>query len=252
MPTSARLSSADNETAVDIRVFTGRHLRGTVVEIGTGRPVPFCHVSPGRRTDADGRFEAYVTPGVHQASASDSMREDTDESSRNVDVPTDRDPEPVVLKVGPKHENTRQSGTWQKTVDVIPSTAPRADPQPAELMRVGVDAFFRYVEEHPFARRMMFRDTPSDPDVAAAYRRLERRATGGIAAFIEVGAGAALARFDDPRQAAEMFAEAVKGAQNGLATWWYEHPEVPRGEVVDRMLEFSWVGLERVAAGAGA
>jgi AcrR family transcriptional regulator len=124
--------------------------------------------------------------------------------------------------------------------------------EPAELMRAGVDAFFRYVEEHPFAWRMMFRDPPSDPDVAAAYRRLERRATAGIAAFIEIGAGGALARFEHPGSAAEMFAEAVKGAQNGLASWWYEHPETPRRDVVDRMLEFSWAGLERTARGARA
>ncbi len=120
---------------------------------------------------------------------------------------------------------------------------------PAELMRAGVDAFFAYVEEHPFAWRMMFRDPPSDPDVAAAYRRLDRRATAGIAAFVEMGAGGALARFENPGRAAEMFAEAVKGAQNGLAAWWYEHPEIPRREVVDRMLEFSWAGLERTARG---
>jgi AcrR family transcriptional regulator len=124
-----------------------------------------------------------------------------------------------------------------------------AGTEQAELMRAGVDAFFRYVEEHPFAGRMMFRDPPSDPDVAAAYRRLDRRATAGIAAFIEMGAGGALARFGNGARAAEMFAEAVKGAQNGLAAWWYEHPETPRREVVDRMLDLSWAGLERTAGG---
>jgi AcrR family transcriptional regulator len=127
-----------------------------------------------------------------------------------------------------------------------------AGPEPAHLMRVGVDAFFRYVEEHPFAWRMMFRDPPSDPEVAAAYRRLDRRATIGIAAFIELGADGALASFEDPKLAAEMFAEAVKGAQNGLASWWYEHPGIPRCEVVERMLELSWAGLERTARGGRA
>lgn len=118
---------------------------------------------------------------------------------------------------------------------------------PAERMRVGVDAFFAFVEQHPFAWRMLFREPPSDPEVSAAYLHLERRATTAIAAFIEAAAGEALAHYADRERATQMFAEALKAAQNGLAAWWYEHPEVSRAEVVERMLEFCWVGLERMA-----
>lgn len=120
-----------------------------------------------------------------------------------------------------------------------------------ERMRIGVDAFFRFVEEHSFAWRMLFRDPPSDPGVAAAYRRLGREATAGIAAFIEASAGDALAEEDDPAQAAEIFAELLKMSQNGLASWWYEHPEVPRAEIVDRLLEFCWTGLEQLTKRSG-
>jgi AcrR family transcriptional regulator len=121
----------------------------------------------------------------------------------------------------------------------------------ATRMRIGVDAFFAFVEKHRFTWRMLFRDPPSDPEVAAAYARLERQATAGIAAFIEAGAEDALAHYADRERALQMFAEALKAAQNGLAAWWYEHPEVPREEVVERLLEFCWVGLERVAKGRG-
>lgn len=117
-----------------------------------------------------------------------------------------------------------------------------------DRMRVGVDAFFRFVEEHSFAWRMLFRDPPSDPGVAAAYRRLDRRATVGITAFIEASAGEALAGEDDPARTAEMFAELLKNAQNGLASWWYEHPEVPREEIVQRLLQFCWTGLAQLAS----
>ncbi len=118
-----------------------------------------------------------------------------------------------------------------------------------EQLRAGVDAFFRFVEEHSFAWRMLFRDPPSDPEVAAAYRRLSGQATEGIAAFITAGAGGALADYPDPAQAAEMFAQLVRMSQNGLAAWWYEHKEVSREVIVERMLEFCWVGLQRVAGG---
>lgn len=117
-----------------------------------------------------------------------------------------------------------------------------------ERMRIGVDAFFRFVEEHRFAWRMLFRDPPTDPGVAAAYRRLDRQATVGITAFIEASAGADLTGEDDPGPAAEMFAEMLKNSQNGLASWWYEHPEVPREEIVQRLLQFCWTGLAQLAS----
>jgi AcrR family transcriptional regulator len=125
-------------------------------------------------------------------------------------------------------------------------TAPETE---SAQMRAGVEAFFTYVEEHRFAWRMLFRDPPSDPEVAAAYRQLNGQATMAIAAFLQSGERGALVNYEDPDQTAEIFAEALKAAQNGLASWWYEHPEVSRGVIVQRLLDFAWVGLERVATG---
>jgi AcrR family transcriptional regulator len=121
--------------------------------------------------------------------------------------------------------------------------------EPRVLMRAGVNAYFQYVEEHPHAWRMLFREPPTDPEVADAYRRLNARSTQGIAAFLEAGAGDALADDEAPRQALEVFAEMLKVAQNELASWWYEHPEVPRETVVERLLQFCWEGLASIAEG---
>ncbi|HET8565508.1 MAG TPA: TetR/AcrR family transcriptional regulator [Solirubrobacterales bacterium] len=124
----------------------------------------------------------------------------------------------------------------------------RAAKNPAAQMRAGVEAFFIYVEEHRVTWRVLFRDPPPDAQVAAVYRRLNREATAGIAIFLERGdQRGALASYGHPGQAAEMFAEAVKAAQNGLAEWWYDHPEVPREQIVERLLEFAWNGLEQTA-----
>jgi AcrR family transcriptional regulator len=122
-----------------------------------------------------------------------------------------------------------------------------APEDPTERMRIGVDAFFGFVESNRFTWRILFRDPPSDPEVAAAYRRLEGEATAGIAAFIEAGAGDALSGYENPARSAELFAEGLKAAQNGLAAWWYEHPEVPREVIVDHLLELCWGGLGRIA-----
>jgi AcrR family transcriptional regulator len=118
-----------------------------------------------------------------------------------------------------------------------------------ERIRVGVDAFFAFVEENPYAWRMLFRDPPTDPAILSTYRRIHQQATAGIALFLEASAPPAL--LDDPQadRDLEMFAEMLKMAQNGLAVWWYDHRDVPRRELVDRVLEFCWLGLERFAAG---
>jgi AcrR family transcriptional regulator len=121
---------------------------------------------------------------------------------------------------------------------------------PANRMRVGVDAFFHFVEEHPYAWRMLFREPPSDPEVAAAHARLERDATAAIAALLAASAGGALERYGDGDQAATIFAEGLKAAQNALAAWWYEHREVPREQIVDRLLDLCWHGLAQVAGNA--
>jgi hypothetical protein len=34
-----------------------------------------------------------------------------------------------------------------------------------------------------------------------------------------------------------------------LAIWWGDHPGVPREVLVDSVMNFAWVGLERLRAG---
>lgn len=118
-----------------------------------------------------------------------------------------------------------------------------------ERLRVGVDAFFAFVEQNGFAWWLLFRDPPTEPAVAAAYERIQQTATSGIAAFIKHDAPRALLDRPDADRDIEMFAQLLRTAQNGLAAWWYDHRDVPRAVLVDRVVEFCWVGLERVAAG---
>jgi AcrR family transcriptional regulator len=144
----------------------------------------------------------------------------------------------------------------RQTADLLSHVGAALEKAPANAsaqMRAGVDAFFTYVHEHRSTWRLMFRDPPLDPDVAAAHRRLNGQATAAIALFLQNGdTQGALDAYDDPTQAAEMFAEALKAAQNGLASWWYEHPEVPREQIVERLLDFAWGGLERLALNPAA
>jgi hypothetical protein len=47
----------------------------------------------------------------------------------------------------------------------------------------------------------------------------------------------------------ELHAQLLAGAVQAVANWWYDHPEVPRSAVTDRVMEFCWIGLERVSDG---
>jgi AcrR family transcriptional regulator len=116
-------------------------------------------------------------------------------------------------------------------------------------LRAGIDAFFGFVEEHRFAWRMIFRDAPSDPAVQKAYRRLGGGTTNAVEGFLRANAPAAMFAGPDGARRAAMFAQLLTSSMTGLAFWWYEHRDVPREEVVDRVLEFCWTGLERLAAG---
>jgi AcrR family transcriptional regulator len=115
-----------------------------------------------------------------------------------------------------------------------------------ERLRGGVDAFLSFVEERREAWRALFRDA-ADPDVADLIERIQDQATGVIAALM---AAAPEARSGDPetRRAIEMHAQLLSGAVQALANWWHGHPDVPRAAIVDRVVEFAWTGLERVAA----
>ena len=113
-----------------------------------------------------------------------------------------------------------------------------------ELLRASVEAFYRFVEEDPFVWRFLFRDPPSDPEIAAAHRRVQERATEGIAARLTaVAPGVDAALGLPPERASTMLAKASQEAIQGLAEWWWEHPEVPREEVVDLLVELLWEGF---------
>jgi AcrR family transcriptional regulator len=116
---------------------------------------------------------------------------------------------------------------------------------PLDQLAAGIDAFFEFVESHPFAWRMVFRDPPADRELVALHARLQRQATGAIAALLAAGAPDLAI---EPLEL-ELAAEGVKWMTNGLAGWWYEHREVPREQVVDAALQVAWLGFGRLRTG---
>ena len=123
------------------------------------------------------------------------------------------------------------------------------DDPPAERIARSFDAWFAYVERHPFAGRMLFRDTTGDPELAAMHDEVAAVSRAAVMPLVagessvfdlsEAGAEATL----------EMFWQVLRGVLQGLAMWWSEHPRVPREQVVAVAVNTLWVGLERVQQG---
>ena len=123
------------------------------------------------------------------------------------------------------------------------------DGPPERRLADSLDTWFAYVEAHPFAGRLLFRDTSGDPEIAAMHAEV---AAGSRAALLPLLAAEQTApdlATAESQAALEMTWEALRGVLQGLAIWWSDHPEVPREQVVAVAMNTLWVGFERVQRG---
>lgn len=117
-------------------------------------------------------------------------------------------------------------------------------------MRHSVDAFFGYVQQHPFAWRMLFREPPREPDIAAAHARIMRSARAAIAELLALSPEWRTTSTLRQDHALEVLAEGIKAAINGLAAWWWDHRDLAREDVVDLAMDLLFVGIGRLRAPA--
>lgn len=118
-------------------------------------------------------------------------------------------------------------------------------------VRAAMEAFFRFVEDHPQACRLLFLEVQSAEEAARIVRRIDARVTAGLSQQL----GSDPDVFDGhPARELQLriLAELVKSAVHGLASWWYRHPDVPREDLVARSVGVIWPAIERAGAGATA
>jgi AcrR family transcriptional regulator len=111
------------------------------------------------------------------------------------------------------------------------------------------DAWARYVESHPYASRMFFRETTGIPQVRAMHREVAADANDALAAILGGLPGATHLRAQDTPLAFAMAAEVIRGGLTELAIWWSEHPEVSREQIVATAMNTVWIGFQRVSSG---
>ena len=120
----------------------------------------------------------------------------------------------------------------------------------APRLATGMDAFFRFVEDRRGAWRMLFREA-TDPEVAAVLDRIVAQVTAVVAALIaeDPGSRARVQGEAQRERGIEMLAQMLVGAAQSLGNWWADHQEVPRERLVEIVMDFAWLGLERLSRG---
>jgi len=54
---------------------------------------------------------------------------------------------------------------------------------------------------------------------------------------------------DHGRFEIEMLAQQLTGAWRGVGIWWDDHREVPRERLLETLMDFAWLGLDRLSKG---
>lgn len=134
-------------------------------------------------------------------------------------------------------------GVWREN---LPGEAPAR-----ERVARSVDAWFAYIEAHPFAGRMLFRDTSGDPQIEAMHQEVAASSRAAIMGLFADQPDVGEVIGPEAEEGMEMAWIVMRGVLQGLAMWWYEHPQVPRERVVATAMNALWVGWERTQAGEG-
>jgi AcrR family transcriptional regulator len=120
---------------------------------------------------------------------------------------------------------------------------------PARRVARSFDAWFAYIEAHPFAGRMLFRDTTGDPKIEAMHQEVAASSRAAIMGLFAGQPEVEKVIGPEIEEGLEMAWIVMRGVLQGLAMWWYDHPGVARERVVATAMNALWVGWERTQAG---
>ncbi|HET7417828.1 MAG TPA: TetR/AcrR family transcriptional regulator [Solirubrobacterales bacterium] len=123
------------------------------------------------------------------------------------------------------------------------------DEQPRQRAARAFDGWFAYVEEHPAACRLLFREPAGDPEAEAVHAEVAGASRAAVMKLFAAEPGAGGLTGSVAGEGLEMAWVVLRGVLQGLALWWVDHPEVPRERVVATAMNSLWIGFERAAGG---
>jgi len=117
----------------------------------------------------------------------------------------------------------------------------------ADQFRDRTEAFFEFVGSDRFAWRMLFRDPPTgDATIEALHTLIHARARDAIRELFAAAESISLGTAVPRPLANELAAQAIKSINDGLAAWWYDHPDVSRDVVTAVAVGLAWRGIREV------
>jgi AcrR family transcriptional regulator len=135
----------------------------------------------------------------------------------------------------------------QEIFERLASAAATSDPGDVRL-EAGVNAFLEFVETRRDAFRMLFRDAV-EQDVAEMLLGVQQQVGAAVAGLIAAEPREERGDREQIAEAIEMLGQLLTGAVQSLALWWGDHEEIPRERLVQVVMDFAWLGLERLRAG---
>lgn len=114
----------------------------------------------------------------------------------------------------------------------------------------GITDFFKFVEEHPGAARLLFYNA-TDPDVVGELDRVRDEAAAMVANLISEEVPPSRKSDAIPVDVAvAMLSHQLMGALQALAVWWLDNRDTADQDAVVRMaMELTWLGLDRLSEG---
>jgi AcrR family transcriptional regulator len=120
---------------------------------------------------------------------------------------------------------------------------------PEQRLPGALDAWFLYVQEHPYAWRMLFRDTTGDPEAQRIHQEVAAQSRATLLPLLAREPGAKAIAGSDGDEALDMVWEVLRAVLQGLALWWYEHRHVPREQILATAMNALWIGFDRARQG---
>ncbi|BBX85514.1 TetR family transcriptional regulator [Mycolicibacterium aubagnense] len=118
---------------------------------------------------------------------------------------------------------------------------------PRDRMAAVLDAHFEFLHTRPLAFRILALDSLADPEIAEVGLQLSQTADQALGAALAGDLASAGFTADSPLLEAKLVL--LTSAIRGVSTWWLNHPEVSRREIVDTTTEWLWHGISGLACG---
>jgi AcrR family transcriptional regulator len=113
-------------------------------------------------------------------------------------------------------------------------------------LEAGLRTFLDFVSEQPAVWRVIEQDV-SDPDLVQLDHDRQARSEKAYAALVAHDERIARQGLDPAKT--DLFAVMINGAAVRAANWWLENPDTECSVVLESIMDFVWLGMDRIAAG---